>query len=187
MDRSTVLVKLSKLYAMTCSPSNPNEAESAEEKFWNIAATHGLSASDLLTNENPERELVQSILHEMNEITAKTSSLVRHAVEEDKRQSDRFMEWSRKRQLEGNAEPVEVPSIPFDLTDALRAAREAQEMARSYHIGDKELGVDQDTLESFSRLLVIINHQDKFEMLLNGMLTDLEAIYYSLNKDAKLS
>ncbi len=187
MDRSTVLVKLSKLYTMACSPSNPNEAESAEEKFWNIAARHGLTASDLLTNENPERELVQSFLHEMNEITAKISSLVRHAVEEDRRQSDRFMEWSRKRQHEGNAEPVEVPSIPFDLTDALRAAREAQEMARSYHIGDKELGVDQDTLESFSRLLVIINQQDKFEMLLNGMLTDLEAISYSLNKDAKLS
>ena len=93
MDRSTVLVKLSKVYAMASSPSNPNEAESAEEKFWNIAATHGLTASDLLTNENPERELVQSFLHEMNEITAKISSLVRHAVEEDKRQSDRFMEW----------------------------------------------------------------------------------------------
>ena len=83
MTRVQAIAKLTKLFAMMSTmPANLAEAVVAKARFEEIAKIHRVSLSDLLSADNPDNDLVRSIVRERRRTVQEIRQLSQFAVNE---------------------------------------------------------------------------------------------------------
>ena len=146
------MTKLTKLFAMMASaPSNQHEAKAARERFDVLLKKHQLSLADLLSPDNPEQELVLSIVRERQRVAKRIRSLAQFAVQEWKRQSEVSSRWAEKEAAKTN--PSDFALNPATFRQARDAAAEARELSDRHYIHLNTLGLDDESLQLLRHIL----------------------------------
>ena len=157
MTRAQAIAKLTKLFAMWSSmPTNRAEATVAKKRFEELSKRHGLSMAELLSADNPDRELVRAIVRERQQTVRKIRELSQFAVDEWKRQSEILSQWFAKQRARswGPGEALDFSTNPATFAEAKRAAAEAKALGDYNFVPLSALGL---SAEDQSVLLDILN------------------------------